>query len=79
MRHASRMNVIVRSPRDVSLDPASLIGSFRRFGLYGPIYEITAVAEVSQAEGLLMHIRVLESGEELDYPLADILDDPLER
>lgn len=75
----SPMNLTVRSPRDVSLDPAQLVGSFRRFGLYGPVYEIVAVASVSPVEGLLMQVRVLESGERLDYPLSDILDDPLER
>lgn len=77
--HASRMNVTVRSPSEVSIDPASLVGSFRRFGLYGPVYEITAVAAISPAEGLLMRVRVVETGEELDYPLTDVLDDPLER
>jgi len=27
----------------------------------------------------MMHIRVVESGEEVDYRFADILDDPKER
>jgi hypothetical protein len=62
------MDDTVRSPREVSIDPAGLVGSFRRFGLYGPVYEIVAVAEISEAEGLLMRVRVLESREEPDDP-----------
>jgi hypothetical protein len=72
------MNLHVRSAHEVAFDPQSLVGTFRRFGLYGPAYEITGVAAVDPKEGLLMHIRVLEAGEELDYPLTDILEDPRE-
>ena len=73
------MNVTVRSTDDVRIDPAQLVGSCRRFGLYGPIYEIIAVGAVSSSEGLLMQVHVVTTGETVDYPLADILDDPLER
>lgn len=73
------MNVTVRSPDDVRIDPAALVGSCRRFGLYGPVYEILAVGTVSASEGLLVQVRVVTTGETVDYPLTDILDDPLER
>ncbi|WP_298476898.1 DUF5397 family protein [Phreatobacter sp.] len=69
----------MRSPDDVRIDPAALVGSCRRFGLYGPVYEILAVGTVSASEGLLMQVRVVTTGETVDYPLTDILDDPLER
>lgn len=47
----------------------TLVGSYRRFG-DGPVYQI-----VSMVDGDTAVIRVVESGEELEYPLAKILDD----
>ena len=58
-------------------EPRSLIGSWRRFGSVGPVYEIVGVTE-KVADRPQMRIRVLETGEELDYPLTDLLDDPAE-
>ena len=58
---------------------AELVGTWRRFVLVGPVYEIVGVGDKLPNGDSLMHIRVLESGEELDYSLADILDDPKER
>lgn len=43
---------------------------FRRFGADGPIYEVEAVADDRA------RIRVVESGEALDYPIAALLSDP---
>ncbi len=60
-------------------EPRSLIGSWRRFGAVGPVYEIVGVTEPKAADRPRMRVRVLETGEELDYPLAEILDDPRER
>jgi hypothetical protein len=55
-----------------------LVGTWRRFGSVGPIYEIIASgAELANGDRM-MRIRVLESGEEVDYKLTDI-DDPKER
>ncbi len=53
----------------------SLIGSWRRFGPVGPVYEIIGVGEPWKGGAPLMRIRVVETGEELTYSLADILDD----
>jgi len=58
---------------------AALVGTWRRFGLVGPVYEIVGVGDTLPNGDLLMRIRVLESGEALDYSLTDILDDPKER
>ena len=58
------------------LPPNSLIGAFRRFGPYGPAYEVIGEGASGTAEGTLMKIRVLETGEETEYPLSDILADP---
>jgi hypothetical protein len=54
----------------------TLIGSIRRFGPVGPPYEIIGPVETGRDGAKQMRIRVIESDEDLDYPLADILDDP---
>lgn len=43
---------------------------FKRFGPLGPVYEIEEI------KGRTARIRVLESGETLDYPLDRIEQDP---
>ena len=53
----------------------SLIGTWRRFGPTGPAYEVVATGSVTATGDQLMRVRVLETGEELDYPLRDILHD----
>ena len=61
------------------MQPQSLVGTWRRFGPAGPVYEIIGVGRDGGEEGPVMRIRVLESGEEADYRMADVLDDPRER
>jgi hypothetical protein len=59
-------------------EPARLIGTWRRFGVAGPVYQIvTAGSELADGDRL-MRVRVIETGEELDYRFTSILDDPLE-
>ncbi|MBX3477631.1 MAG: DUF5397 family protein [Brevundimonas sp.] len=43
---------------------------FRRFGLDGPVYEVERI------EGALAFIRVIESGETLEYPVDRLEQDP---
>ena len=50
---------------------ADLVGSFHRFGEIGPAYEVMSVAGPGA-----VRIMVLESGEELDYPVSEVRDDP---
>lgn len=60
------------------VDMGTLVGTFRRFGLVGPPYEVLGpVIPVAGAEPR-MRIRLLESGEETDYALAQLLLDPSE-
>jgi Family of unknown function (DUF5397) len=59
--------------------PASLVGTWRRFGAVGPVYEIIGVRHELTCGDRPMRIRVVETGEEVDYRLAEILDDPRER
>jgi len=50
---------------------ADLVGSFRTFGEYGPTYQV-----VSTVNGQKVHVVVVQTGEELDYPAAQALEDP---
>ncbi len=59
--------------------PQSLIGTWRRFGPVGPVYEILRVDRELENGDCLMRVRVVETGEEIGYKLTDILDDPKER
>jgi hypothetical protein len=59
--------------------PDNLVGTWRRFGAVGPVYEIIRAGAELGSGDRLMRIRVVETGEELDYRLAEILDDPRER
>lgn len=60
-------------------DPAELVGTFRRFGAFGPTYEIISLGAEEARGDRWMKVRVLESGEVVDYKFSDILDDPKER
>ena len=60
-------------------DPGTLVGTFRRFGPFGPTYEIIGVGSEEPLGDRWMKIRVIESGEVVDYKFSDILDDPRER
>jgi hypothetical protein len=61
------------------IDPASFIGTWRRFGIVGPVYEIIGQDKALENGDWMMRVRVLETGEEVCYRLRDILDDPKER
>jgi len=63
------MSTVVERPR-ITADPKELVGTFRRFGSGGPVYEVVAIVDDRTA-----FIRVVESGEELDYPIEKIADD----
>jgi Family of unknown function (DUF5397) len=71
------MNVIVTTDRNVTVPLDAVVGSFRTFGRVGPLYEVLAVGTPATGTNVLLRIRVLESGEELDYPLGSALDGPL--
>jgi Family of unknown function (DUF5397) len=49
-----------------------LVGEFKRFGPHGPVYEIVRI--VNERD---VFIRVFCSGEELDYPISEMLEDPI--
>jgi hypothetical protein len=48
-----------------------LVGTIRRFGPHGVLYEIVRILDDKRA-----FIRVLDTGEETSYPLGKLLSDP---
>jgi hypothetical protein len=56
--------------------PANLIGTWRRFGGVGPVYEIIGIGDDLPGGDGRMRVRVVETGKELKYRLAEILDGP---
>ena len=60
------------------VDMGVLVGSIRRFGLEGPPYLVVGPAATGADGRPRMHVRVLESGEEFDYPVEDLVADPCE-
>jgi hypothetical protein len=59
--------------------PEHLIGTWRRFGVLGPVYEIVGTGKPLADGDRVMKVRVLESGEEIDYRLSELLEDPKEQ
>ena len=56
------------------IPPRALVGSVRRFGKHGAPYEIIDVLSDDK-----FRIRVIATGEEIDYAVADVLADPEEQ
>jgi Family of unknown function (DUF5397) len=52
-------------------DPRALTGTCHRIGHYGPAYEVIAIKNDRVAK-----ITLLETGEEVEYSIEDILTDP---
>lgn len=48
-------------------------GEIRRFGSAGPVYEVID----ARREHPLARIRLVETGEEVDYPLTQLVADPV--
>ena len=55
-----------------------LVGTWRRFGVVGPIYQILGFDHCRDDGEWMMRVRVLESGEEVAYKLSDLEADPRE-
>lgn len=60
------------------VDMGVLVGTIRRLGLVGPAYEVIGPAAPGLDGEPQMQIHLFESDEEVDYAVADILNDPLE-
>ena len=53
-------------------DPRKLIGQIRRLGSAGPAYEIMSVDDAGNVV-----IEVIESGEQVKFPISEVLEDPM--
>lgn len=60
------------------VDMGILIGSVRRFGLVGPPYEVLGPGNASANGETQMRILLIESGEEVEYPLSEVVNDPVD-
>ncbi len=58
------------------VDMGILVGSVRRLGLAGPPYEVIGPTKALASGEPQMLIHLIESDEDVDYPVADILNDP---
>lgn len=58
------------------ISPDRLVNTYRTFGHFGPTYQILNVISCLENDSL-MKIRILESGEELEYEYSHILNDPI--
>ena len=58
--------------------PEHLINTYRRFGRFGPAYHIIDISRELKSGDVLMKVHVFESNEDIEYPLSNILTDPLE-
>ena len=58
--------------------PESLIGSFRRFGPFGPVYQVIEKLR-DEDDDIIMKVRVVDTGEAAEYRYTHILDDPKEK
>lgn len=57
--------------------PAALLHTFRRFGEYGPVYQIVDVREVADAVRPALTIKVIATGEVVRYDVGRALADPV--
>ena len=62
---------MVIAPSHPALTATDLIGSYRTFGEFGPLYQV-----ISKRDEQRVHVLVVESGEELDYSIQQALNDP---
>lgn len=63
--------------RPGTLSAQALVGTLRRFGPTGPVYEVLEVGKVAPDGDVLLKVRVIPSGEALDYPFLQAVHDPL--
>ena len=55
-----------------------LVGTVRRVGRNGPPYEVLGTVASTSDGKKQMRIHMIESDEDLDYPVEDIMRDPLD-
>ncbi len=56
--------------------PAVPLGKIKRFGLFGPKYEVCQVLHPVDDGDWLLAIKLIESGETAEYRYSHMVDDP---
>ena len=56
--------------------PSELVGSFRRFGDFGPVYEVRAVVGDLPDGDVLLHLQLPETEEELNLRYSQVIRHP---
>lgn len=56
----------------------AISNSFRRFGRFGPVYQVMGFSRENEQGDLMMKIHIFETNEDLEYPFLSILKDPEE-
>lgn len=56
--------------------PRSLVHTFRRFGPFGPVYEVLAIHQELDGGDALLRVRLPETQEEVDIRYSQAILDP---
>jgi len=56
----------------IAISAKELVGTLRSFGEDGPVYQV-----LRSVDERTLNVVVVETGETLDYPLAQALEDPI--
>ena len=68
----------VQAMEVLMVDMTALVGTVRRVGLAGPPYEVLGPTSPDATGRAQLRIRLIESGEEVEHYLDELLADPLE-
>jgi len=58
--------------------PEQIKNSFRRFGRFGPVYQVMGISRKTEAGDIMMKVHVFETNEDVEYSFLNILEDPQE-
>jgi hypothetical protein len=67
----SMVDTLLANNQAAHAGPQSLVGTCRSLGAVGPVYEVMSIADHGA------RARLVETGEEFDYTLDEILNDPV--
>ena len=59
-----------------SVPSPSLMGTFKTVGVFGPAYQIVEPVRQLDDGDWLIRVRLLETGEEVEYRYTHVLNDP---
>jgi hypothetical protein len=75
IRWESQKDTAMTNPHMTFPHP-ELIGQFRTFGPFGPTYRILEPSKQDEKGRWLLHIQVIDTDEETDYPCDQAANDP---